>query len=127
MRTPFILPMLLCALAAQAAGEFPRDWGITGSNWERYSLRTDREVVMSGAASAVLEAAEDADASRFGSLVQVSPAAAFRGKRIEMSGYIATRNAPGGASIWLRADDANGTVVAFENTLPRGIRGTTEW
>ena len=125
-----IAPVSLYALAttaAQAAEEVPRHWGITGSNAERYTLRTDSGVVLSGSASAVLEAAADADTSRFGALVQVSSAMAFKGKRIEMSGYIATQSAPAGASIWMRADDANGTVVAFENPFLRGIRGTTEW
>jgi hypothetical protein len=111
----------------QLADEVPASWGITGSNAEGYTLRTNRAAVLSGSASAVLEAAPDADTSRFGSLVQASSAAAFKGKRIELSGYIAAENALAGASIWLRADDANGTVVAFENSLARGVRGTTEW
>jgi hypothetical protein len=111
----------------QVAEEVPAYWGITGSNSEVYTLRTNRAVVLSGSASAVLEADPEADASRFGSLVQASSAAAFKGKRIELSGYIAAENALAGASIWLRADDANGTVVAFENSFARGVQGTTEW
>ena len=111
----------------QVAEEVPAYWGITGSNSEVYTLRTNRAVVLSGSASAVLEADPEADTSRFGSLVQASSVAAFKGKRIELSGYIASENALAGASIWLRADDANGTVVAFENSFARGIRGTTEW
>lgn len=111
----------------QVAEEVPAYWGITGSNRELYTLRTNRAVVLSGSASAVLEADPEADTSRFGSLVQASSAAAFKGKRIELSGYIASENALAGASIWLRADDVNGTVVAFENSFARGVRGTTEW
>jgi hypothetical protein len=131
MRTPTLALLLVCAAGttpAQVADEVPQYWGVTGSNWERYKLRTDRTVVLSGSASAVLEADADADTSRFGALVQVSSAAAFRGKRVEVSGYIATQNAPAGAALWMRADDASGTMVAFENTFPRqGIRGTADW
>lgn len=115
------------AQSEQVADEVPADWFITGNNREQYTLRADRAVVLSGSASAVLEADSEADPSRFGALMQVSSAASFKGKRIELSGYIASENALAGAAIWLRADDANGVVVAFENTVPRGIRGTTEW
>jgi len=59
--------------------------------------------------------------------MQLASAAPFRGKRIELSGYIASLDAPAGAAIWLRADDSRGTTVAFENTASRGIRGTQEW
>ena len=100
---------------------------ITGSNIEGYKLRTDRAVVLSGSASAVLESYADTDTSRFGSLLQGASAKSFKGKRIELSGYIASADAPAGACIWLRADDASGTTVAFENTFLRGIRGTQEW
>jgi len=109
------------------AEEIPLDWMITGSNIEGYKLRTERVVVLSGSASAVLESDADTDTSRFGALMQMASAKSFKGKRIELSGYVASVDAPAGVSIWLRADDASGTVVAFENTLPRGLRGTQEW
>jgi len=111
----------------QVADEAPAYWGITGSNSEAYTLRTNRAVVLSGSASAVLEADPEADTSRFGALVQASSAAAFKGKRIELSAYIAAENALACASIWLRADDANGTMLAFDNSFARGVRGTAEW
>ena len=69
----------------------------------------------------------DADTSRFGALFQTASARQFAGKRLEFSGYIATNDAPAGASLWLRADASDRTIVGFENTLPRGIRGTEDW
>lgn len=128
-----LLVGLVCACSVvsaqdeRVADEVPAQWSITGSNWQQYTLRADRAVVLSGSASAVLEAGAEADPARFGALVQGSSAATFKGKRIELSGYIASENAPAGAALWMRADDANGMVVAFENTFPRGIRGTTAW
>lgn len=115
----------------RAADERPAAWGITGSDVQygsgSYVLRTSRKAVLSGAASAVLSADENADPSRFGATVQTASAAPFRGKRLELSAYIACENAPAGASIWLRADDAQGNVVAFDNSMARGIRGTVPW
>lgn len=92
-----------------------------------YALLTSRRAVLSGEASAVLIADESADPSRFGALVQSVSAVSRRGKRIELSAYIAVENAPDGASIWMRADDAAGNVVAFDNSMTRGIRGTATW
>jgi hypothetical protein len=82
---------------------------------------------LSGSACAALIAIPDADTSRFGALFQVASAREFAGKRVEFSGYIATNDAPAGASLWLRADASDRTIVGFENTLPRGIRGTEDW
>ena len=115
------------AQAAQIAEDIPLEWGITGSNTEGYELRAERAVVLSGSASAVLESHADTDTSRFGALFQVASAVPFRGKRLELSGYIASVDAPAGASIWLRADDATAATVAFDNSGVRGIRGTAEW
>ena len=115
------------AVTPDRVEETPLHWQITGSNTEGYKLRTDRAVVLSGSASAVLESKVDTDTSRFGALVQVASAASFRGKRIELSGYIASVDAPAGASIWLRADAATAATVAFDNSQVRGIRGTAEW
>lgn len=113
--------------SAASPNEKPTDWGITGSNTEGYTLQTDRLRPLSGGACAALLAIPDADTSRFGALFQAASARGFVGKRLELSGYIASHDAPAGASLWLRADAADGTTVGFENTLPRGIRGTQDW
>lgn len=84
-------------------------------------------MALSGGACAALLAIPDADTSRFGALFQAASARGFVGKRLELSGYIASHDAPAGASLWLRADAADSTTVGFENTLPRGIRGTQDW
>lgn len=107
--------------------ETPTEWGITGSNPEGYTPQANRLIPLSGSACAALIAIPDADTSRFGALFQVASARQFAGKRLEFSGYIATNDAPAGASLWLRADASDRTIVGFENTLPRGIRGTEDW
>lgn len=131
------LCMLGCAISSSTVAgqaildlnktEIPNQWKTTGDARESYRLRTARTVALSGAACAVLIADEQADPIHFGALVQAASAASFRGKRVEFSGFIASENAPAGAAIWLRADDAYGVPVAFENTYARGIRGTEAW
>ena len=115
------------AASAASPVETPTEWGITGSNAEGYTLQTDRLLPLSGSACAALIASPDADTSRFGALFQTASARGFAGKRLEFSGYIATKDAPAGASIWLRADASDGTIVGFEDMLPRAIRGTQDW
>jgi hypothetical protein len=110
------------ANSAPSSDEAPAEWGITGSNAESYTLRTNRFVALSGSA-----ASSDADTARFGALVQISSARGLAGKRVELSGYIASVDALAGAAIWLRADASDRKIVGFENTLPRGISGTHEW
>jgi hypothetical protein len=139
MRLTSASALFVCATLASsaalpdenAADETPAAWGVTGSGqqsgFESYVLRMSRNAALSGKASAVLTADEKADPDRFGATVQASSAASFRGKRVELSAYIACENAPAGASIWLRADDAQGNVVAFDNSMTRGIRGTVPW
>jgi len=110
-----------------SSDEAPAEWAITGSNPESYALRTNRLLALSGSACAELTASSDADTARFGALVQISSARGFAGKRVELSGYIASVDALAGAAIWLRADASDRKIVGFENTLPRGISGTHEW
>lgn len=113
--------------ASASPVETPTDWSITGSNPDGYTLQTNRLLSLSGSACAALIAIPDADTSRFGALFQVASAREFAGKRVEFSGYIATNDAPAGASLWLRADASDRTIVGFENTFLRGIRGTEDW
>ncbi len=115
------------AASAASPVETPSEWGITGPNVEGYTLQTNRLIPLSGNACATLISIPDVDTSRFGALFQTASAREFAGKRLEFSGYIATKDAPAGASIWLRADASDRTIVGFENTMARGIRGTEDW
>lgn len=115
------------AASAASPNEKPTEWGITGSNAEGYTLQTDRLRPLSGGACAALLAIPEADTSRFGAMFQLASARGFVGKRLELSGYIASHDASAGASLWLRADAGDGTTVGFENTMLRGIRGTQDW
>jgi hypothetical protein len=105
----------------------PAEWGVTGSGSTDYTLGSDETHTLSGKACATLVAADYADPSRFGALVQLASAKSFAGRRVELSGYIASDEAPSGVSLWLRADDAQGVPVAFDNSIARGIRGTAGW
>lgn len=75
--------------------------------------------------SAVL-ASNPGHAAQFGALVQCIDATMYRGS-VSYTGYLRTENVRGWAGLWMRADAADGTVLAFDNMANRGIYGTTAW
>jgi hypothetical protein len=53
------------------------------------------------------------------------PLAAYRGKRVRVSGYLRSADATLG-SFWLRVDGPGG-VEAFDNMNDRALSGTNDW
>jgi len=102
----------------------PTGWMQMGMGTFRVGL--DRSVSHSGEASGRVTAASPAE-MEFGSLSQIIRADAYRGKRIRFSAYVKTREAGGnGAVLWMRVDGGGG-MMAFDNMMTRGVRGTTDW
>ena len=116
------------AVADPSASELPPHWRLGGSASEAYALSLDRSTVWNGSGSAMLASiTPDASPYSFGALVQTVSAAPFRKKRIELSAFVKTDEALAGAALWIRADDASSTVVAFDNMNVRMIRRATPW
>jgi hypothetical protein len=116
----------------------PPCWRVTGSAPGDFAVRSDRESVWSGTSSVAISA--ERESSGYGSLVQGSSAKDLRGRRVEYSAMLRTRDVRYGASLWLRADDAEGRPVAFDNLttsfdsqrrssqpVDGRIRGNSEW
>jgi len=59
--------------------------------------------------------------------MQRFPALYLAGKTIRLEGEVKTKNVEQLAGLWLRADDADGNMVFFDNMQKRPIRGTTSW
>lgn len=137
------------ALRADAAnppgtrrGRIPAEcWGLRGSAPHDYVVTLDRNVRTSGVASALITSRRDtADRSHYVTMFQTSSAAPVKGRRVEFSADIRTRGAIGGANLLLRAEDASGRTVAFDNMtasydaerrpdrlINTGVTGDTEW
>ena len=111
-------------------------WGLRGSPRD-YVVTLDREVRTSGEASALISAKRENDG--YVTMFQTSAAASVRGRRVEFSADVRTQGATGGANLLLRAEDAYGRTVAFDNMqsygadgrpdqhINRGVKGNTEW
>lgn len=112
----------------------PADWRVSvpGPKSARsyFTLASDSRVVWHGSESASLtsRAYEPGQEPR-AALLQIVDAAAFQGQRMQFSAHIRTaRSAPEyRASLWVRAENDEGLVVAFQNMEKRMIKGDTEW
>lgn len=104
-------------------GEALPSWSTAGNQ----GYNTQCAPVGTGAAqwSALISSASGH--GQFGAIVQCMDAANFHGN-IVFTGALATANVVNGyAGLWLRADAADGTVVAFDNMASRGVMGTTNF
>jgi len=123
-------------LLAGPSGDVAKGWffncGVRGDQpcaaVGTYRGALDRDIVYHGAAS-VSVTSESSKARQFGGVHQMIGAADYRGKRVRYSAQVRTENVTDWAGLWLRADDGDGRVLAFDNmeTSHRGLRGTREW
>jgi hypothetical protein len=114
-----------------------RCWGLRGDALSDYAVTLDRTVRTSGEASALISAKREG--AGYATIFQTSAAAPVRGKRVEFSVDLRTVGATRGANLLLRAEDANGQTVAFDNMqtygpdgrpdqfVNLGVKGNTEW
>ena len=117
------------ASAASSRETFvPTFWVLGSSTFstsvaEFVEYSSDFERVWQGGAGVSIRAIRPIDQSATAGIVQLASAIPYQGTRVRYSGYLqaASRNptAPASAMIWIRADDATGRVVAFQNTLGR--------
>jgi hypothetical protein len=130
-----VTALITCGLFAGAglAGTLPRGeiaagWYLNTGDHGDYVAQLDHAESFTGATGARLEAHGKAPVS-FGGLSQVSSAAPFRGKRVRFSAGLMTEAVADWAGLWMRADDASGRMVAFDNMQrpDRQLKGTHAW
>ncbi len=92
-----------------------------------YLFASDDSAAWSGTFSARISSRVAQPNPAGAAFCQTISAARFKGQRVEYSIYLQTRNAVPGAHIVLRAERADGRVVAFYNMAERWVRGTTDW
>jgi hypothetical protein len=118
-----------CGLLTAGVGwsdETPKGWFKAGTSPKDYESATDREVVFKGKPSASLKSIVEKPAG-FATLMQMSKADTFRGKRVRFSGSIRSKDITESAGMWLRIDGLKGEPLGFDNMEKRPIKGTTEW
>ena len=100
---------------------FPKGWNGISSQEKFYDFKLDSNVTQHG--KYALSIANKASGGSFGTIM-FNNANRFKGKKIELRGYIKTENVTGGyAGFWLRIDGTS----AFNNMADQNIHGTTDW
>src|SRR5262245_33063476 len=76
-----------------------------------------------------LHAVRSGAARSFATATSSLPPADLAGHHVRYSGWIRTEDvsAQGFAGLWMRADSAQRTAVAFDNMQSQGLRGTRDW
>jgi hypothetical protein len=102
------------------------NWRLVGSGPSHFEFVSDRDVKHGGQASARLRAVSDPGA-KFGALMQNIAPGEYRGKRVQLSGFVRTQGVGGWTGLWMRVDRDNAPIESFDNMQSRAIKGTTEW
>jgi hypothetical protein len=112
----------------------PSHWFISGQESaqaiKEYKGTIDHTDAYEGSGSGLLQSTSDAAHS--GTLMQVSSAASYRGKSLKVRAFLRSNEVAQRAGLWIRADDIDGTTVAFRNCFsPRApqsfVQGNSAW
>ena len=111
-------------LHAGSESLLPKGWGLAGSNPKGYTVALDESIKKSGANRARLQAPSKTEG--FGTLMQAVLADPYRGKRLELTGFIKSQDVLSYAGLWMRIDGPS-HLIALDNMSDRPITGTTDW
>jgi C-terminal processing protease CtpA/Prc len=89
------------------------------------AIAFDDQVVHQGRWSVRLQLSGEASPSGVADIGLAIPID-FRGKRVELSGFVRTRDVTNYSGLWMREDNA-GRVLLVDNASTRGLKGTNEW
>jgi hypothetical protein len=104
----------------------PTNWFLTGSHPQDYTIGTDNAAAPYAKSSGFVHSITDQTVG-FGTLMQISRAEKYRGKRLKMSADVKTEDVKGWAGLWLSVDGKDDKKLAFDNMADRPLRGTTDW
>ncbi|HEU4670123.1 MAG TPA: S41 family peptidase [Dyella sp.] len=120
-RTGMLLALLLASTATRA--QLASGWVVTGSDRTHYTVQGSGDPRMPQGASVTLRGVDPLP-GKFGASGIILSAVPYRGQRITLTADLSTRNAKGGALIWLRVDGRQRTL-AIVNSQLQPVFGTT--
>jgi len=101
-------------------------WFLAGSSPQNYEEGIDHSVKRNGESSAYLKS-KLSTTGGFGMLMQMFDADDYRGKRVQLLGYVKSESVEPWAGLLMRVDGPNGYLLSFDNMENRPIVGTTNW
>ena len=105
----------------------PTEWKPAGNNPKAYEMSADPLLSYCNKPGAHVRSLSTATDEKFGTFMDVIPAAPYRGKRVRMRATAKTASVTGWSGLWLRIDDANRKVIDMDNMQDRALRGTLDW
>ena len=134
-----LLPVGLSAIVAAAVisvvfaqvssvgAAMPQGWIKTGSAPQSFDMGVVGDSSSNGRQIAQIKSKGNENISGFATFMQQFVADDYRGKAVRFSAKVRTRDVRAWTGLWMRVDDLNGKITAFDNMQERGITGTTEW
>lgn len=105
-----------------------KGWLFTGTALEKYDVFLDHKVFNQGTKSAkIVSKQEEYQEGEFVTLMQQFDAKKYVDKRVRFSAFVKVKEVKGWAGLWMRMDNAVGTVLTFDNMQNRPICGTESW
>lgn len=105
----------------------PKGWLVKFSEAQNkaYQISLDSTIKQHGKYSILLE--KKGSQSSFG-VITHPITQVFEGRTIELKAYLKTEGVSTGyAGLYMRIDDENSKMIAFDNMGTRGVKGTTDW
>jgi hypothetical protein len=115
------------AQATSNADTLPNGWKKGGSGSRFYDISLQMEPTTPAQNSLQIKSRPEAGADMYGVAVQRVQAADYLGKKLRFSALVRARDVKGGARLWVRIDDTDNNVIAFDNLEGRNIDGTMDW
>ena len=123
---PYNMSFDMPTVGNQPPGWFNSD-GFVGDVSTAYEIRVIPRPDSGSGACILFQNPRRATKTEFGSLMQRFLALDLASKTIRLQGEVKTKTVAQWAGLWLRADDADGNMMFFDNMRKRAIRGTTSW
>ncbi|HNY46921.1 MAG TPA: hypothetical protein PKN64_08185 [Casimicrobium sp.] len=112
------------AQVTTGALSMPEGWIKAGSAPQSYDMGTSRE---EGKRVLVVRSRSVAEDTGFGTIMQQFAADEFKGKSVRFTAKVRSQGVGRTAGLWVRVDDVEHKVIAFDNMNDRAITGTTDW
>lgn len=120
---------LLLSLSAFCVADLvlPKQWSSYASAPKAYEVGRESKISRSGNGSGFLRSLTKVEMKHHVLLYQEISSLNHRGRELSLTGFLKTKNVSGWSGFWVRAEDAQGKVLAFKNMMDAPVRGTTDW
>lgn len=128
MKTKLILTALVAStflFFSFKIDEKVKGWFLAGSEPAEYEIGIEQSAERNGKV-AYLKSKSQKVKKGFGTIMQSFDAEMFLGKKVKLTGFIKSSDLKKWAGMWMRVDDAKGSV-SFDNMQDRPILATTAW